>query len=246
MDTLLTWVVCAVGLCGAELAYWLPLKKRRNFTMRTALNFIAAVPFAQVIIWANSGHAKPAMLLVIYGGYFIWAAVSTHLCTLLDWSASAYCSIWIVLTTESTYELWRVLIWTAKALGMRHLPLHSTPMLLGQLGFTIACCVTVRYTMARTMPEDGIYHIGPRQLGSAGLLGAIFVFQFFALQTSLRVGLQPSAVVAPSMLTQFYCVTLLYLQTELFKKAAMQKEMDALNLLYDRQRKQYQIARQNV
>ena len=246
MDTLLTWVVCAVGLCGAELAYWLPLKKRRNFTMRTALNFIAAVPLAQVIIWANSGHANPTMLLVIYGGYFIWAAVSTHLCTLLDWSASAYCSIWIVLTTESAYELWRVLIWTAQALGMRHLPLHSTPMLLGQLGFTIACCVTVRYTMARTMPEDGIYHIGPRQLGSAGLLGAIPVFQFFALQTSLRVGLQPSAVVAPSMLTQFYCVTLLYLQTELFKKAAMQKEMDALNLLYDRQRKQYQIARQNV
>ena len=39
--------------------------------MRTALNFIAAVPLAQVIIWANSGHAKPAMLLVIYGGYFI-------------------------------------------------------------------------------------------------------------------------------------------------------------------------------
>ena len=85
-------MVCAVGLCGAELAYWLPLKKRRNFPMRTALNFIAAVLFAQVIIWANSGHAKPAMLLVIYGGYFIWAAVSTHLCTLLDWSASAYCS----------------------------------------------------------------------------------------------------------------------------------------------------------
>ena len=214
--------------------------------MRTALNFIAAVPLAQVIIWANSGHANPTMLLVIYGGYFIWAAVATHLCTLLDWSASAYCSIWIVLTTESAYELWRVLIWTAQTLGMRHLSLHSTPMLLGQLGFTIACCVTVRYTMARTMPEDGIYHIGPRQLGSAGLLGAIFVFQFFALQTSLRVGLQPSAVVAPSMLTQFYCVTLLYLQTELFKKAAMQKEMDALNLLYDRQRKQYQIARQNV
>ena len=214
--------------------------------MRTALNFIAAVPLAQVIIWANSGHANPTMLLVIYGGYFIWAAVATHLCTLLDWSASAYCSIWIVLTTESAYELWRVLIWTAQALGMRHLPLHSTPMLLGQMGFAIACCVTVRYTMARTMPEDGIYHIGPRQLGSAGLLGVIFVFQFFALQASLRVGLQPSAVVAPSMLTQFYCVTLLYLQTELFKKAAMQKEMDALNLLYDRQRKQYQIARQNV
>ena len=92
MDTLLTWVVCAVGLCGAELAYWLPLKKRRNFPMRTALNFIAAVLFAQVIIWANSGHAKPAMLLVIYGGYFIWAAVSTHLCTFCR--AIWYCLRW--------------------------------------------------------------------------------------------------------------------------------------------------------
>ena len=214
--------------------------------MRTALNFIAAVPLAQVIIWANSGHANPTMLLVIYGGYFIWAAVATHLCTLLDWSASAYCSIWIVLTTESAYELWRVLIWTAQALGMRHLPLHSTPMLLGQLGFTVICCIIIRYTVARTMPEDGIYHIGPRQLSSAGLLGVMFVFQFFALHTSLRVGLEPSAVVAPSLLTQLYCLTLLYLQTELFKKSAMQKEMDALNLLYDRQRKQYQIARQNV
>ena len=144
MDTLLTWVVCAVGLWSAELAYWLPLKKRRNFTMRTALNFIAAVLFAQVIIRANSGHTEPAMLLVIYGGYFVWAAVSTHLCTLLDWPGSAYCSIWIVLTTESAYELWRTLIWTAQALGLRHLPLNSTPMLLGQLGCTVACCVAVR------------------------------------------------------------------------------------------------------
>ena len=246
MDALLTLLVCAVGLCSAELAYCLPLKKRENFALRSIINFITAVPFAQAIVWANGGHTKPVMLLVIYGGYFTWAMVSTRLCTLLDWPASAYCSVWIVLTSESAYELWRVLIWVAQALGMRHLPLHSTPMLLGQLGFTVTCCIIIRYTVARTMPEDGIYHIGPRQLSSAGLLGVMFVFQFFALHTSLRVGLEPSAVVAPSLLTQLYCLTLLYLQTELFKKSAMQKEMDALNLLYDRQRKQYQIARQNV
>ena len=136
MDALLTLLVCAVGLCSAELAYWLPLKRRENFALRIIINFITAVPFAQVITWANSGHTKPVMLLVIYGGYFTWAMVSTRLCTLLDWPASAYCSVWIVLTSESAYELWRVLIWVAQALGMRHLPLHSTPMLLGQLGFT--------------------------------------------------------------------------------------------------------------
>ena len=110
MDALLTLLVCAVGLCSAELAYCLPLKKRENFALRSIINFITAVPFAQAIVWANGGHTKPVMLLVIYGGYFTWAMVSTRLCTLLDWPASAYCSVWIVLTSESAYELWRVLI----------------------------------------------------------------------------------------------------------------------------------------
>ena len=76
----------------------------------------------------------------------------------------------------------------------------------------------VRYTMARAMPEDGDYRIGPRQLGSAGLLGAIFVFQFFcpADQPACRTAAVRGGD-AP-LLTQLYCLTLLYLQTELFKK----------------------------
>ena len=56
----------------------------------------------------------------------------------------------------------------------------------------------------------------------------------------------PSSLVITVLLCQFYFLTLLYLQTELFKKSAMQKEMDTLNLLYERQRQQYQVARQNV
>ena len=119
-------------------------------------------------------------------------------------------------------------------------------MMLGRVGFTLVICVLVRYTSARLMPDDGLYRIGPRQLLSAALLGAMFIFQFFALMSALQnddVGL---SLVAPAFLTQLYCLTLLYLQTELFKKSAMQKEMDTLNLLYERQRQQYQIARQNV
>ena len=246
MESLLTLLVCGVGICAAELAYWLPLKKHPDFRRRVVWVFAITLLFARLMVWGNSGHMEPPLLLLIYGAYFTWATLSTRLCTRLDWAASAYCSVWIVLTSESAYELWRVLIWVAQACGVRHLPLYSTPMLLGQLGFTVACCVAVRFTVGRTMPEDGTYHIGPRQLSSAGLLGAMFVFQFFVLQTSLRVGLQPTEVVLPALLSQLYCLTLLYLQTELFKKSAMQKEMDALNLLYDRQRKQYQIARQNV
>ena len=151
-----------------------------------------------------------------------------------------------MLTSESIYELWRLLIWVAGRAGLQQPALTSVPMLLGQIGFTFAVCVLVRYTVARLMPDEGLYRIGPRQLLSAALLGGMFIFQFFALMSTLQNKSVGLSLVAPAFLTQLYCLTLLYLQTELFKKSAMQKEMDTLNLLYERQRQQYQIARQNV
>ena len=241
--TLLTGALC---IWLAQMAYWLPLKRRENYRLRFLLEFVVTVPFAQVITWANSGRTSAPMLLVIYGGFFLWVSISTKLCTPLDAAASAYCSVWIVLTSESIYELWRLLIWVAAKAGLQQPALATIPMMLGQIGFTLAVCILVRYTAARLMPDEGLYRIGPRQLLSAGLLGGMFVFQFFALMSTLQntgVGL---VLVAPAFLTQLYCLTLLYLQTELFKKSAMQKEMDTLNLLYERQRQQYQIARQNV
>ena len=36
------------------------------------------------------------------------------------------------------------------------------------------------------MPDEGLYRIGSRQLLSAGLLGGMFVFQFFALMSTLQ------------------------------------------------------------
>ena len=168
-----------------------------------------------------------------------------YACVEIDRKGALYCAMWSLLTSQTAYEGW----WLAEVLFERRgtpLDIDGLPVRLAQLTIGTVFYFVICNALSRKMSYKGEYHIGPRQLGSAGLLGVMFVFQFFALQTSLRIGLRPSAVVAPSLLTQFYCVTLLYLQTELFKKSALQKEMDALNLLYDRQRKQYQIARQNV
>ena len=65
----------------------------------------------------------------------------------------------------------------------------------------------------------------PRQLLSAGLLGGMFVFQFFALMSTLQntgVGL---VLVAPAF-DPALLPDAAYLQTELFKNRTMQKEMD--------------------
>lgn len=67
-----------------------------------------------------------------------------------------------------------------------------------------------------------------------------------ALLSSREMFEMPASLAGTVLIGQFYFLTLLYFQTEVFKKSAMQKEMDTLNLLYERQREQYQVARQNV
>ena len=103
MAPLITLLTSALCIWLAQLAYWLPLKRRKKYQLRFLLDLIATVPFAQIITWANSGRTTAPALIAIYIGYFLWVGISTRLCTPLDAAASAYCSVWIVLTSESIY-----------------------------------------------------------------------------------------------------------------------------------------------
>lgn len=132
----------------------------------------------------------------------------------------------------------------------KHIPaIGSASALLLQLLFFAAAYCLLRVTVAHSMPYEGSYHIGPRQQISAIILGGMFVLLFLTMQTVTSTGVSRETsifVVVPLALCQLYCITLLYLQTELFKKAAMEKEMNSLNMLYERQRQQYQVAKRNV
>ena len=99
--------------------------------------------------------------------------------------------------------------------------------------------------LARQLPYKGEYNIGPRQLFSAFFIGILFMVQAAVLDNA-RAEHTPLSLTVTILIGQFYFITLLYFQSELFKKSAMEKEMNELNLLYERQRQQYQVARQNV
>ena len=103
----------------------------------------------------------------------------------------------------------------------------------------------VNLTIARMMPVNGTYGIGPRQLSSA--LGLLAVFEILSYAVlSGDEAFWTAKLWIPVLLAQFYCVTMLYLQTELFKKSAMEKELEVLNLLWQKQKAQYQLARENI
>jgi len=224
---------------AALLAFCLPLQRRPRFAWRTlgalgALFFLS--PAELLSSFSMSGLRESLLTLALFLVQFLALGALVYFCVELEWPAALYCGIWVTLLEQTATELW----WILKKLG------GLETNLMEALLFGVVVCTVVRFTLARLMPNNGTYHIGPRQLSSAYLLGIMFAMMFAQMLTWRYAEANAPDLIRTVLLCQFYCVSLLYVQTELFKKSAMQKEMDALNLLYERQREQYQVARQNV
>ena len=232
--------------CSA-LAFCLPLRHRPHFWVRACGMLLPLLVLAQLldplaqstVLWQQQ-----RLLLVLYVSFFVLLGGMIYLCVEIDKKGALYCAVWSLLTAQTAYEGWH-LVEALCQMGGHPLDAGRPSVLLAQLlagaVFYLAVCVL----LARRLPDKGVYHIGPRQLVSSFLIGALFMLQAAVLSNAGTL-YWPLSLIATMLIGQLYFLTLLYFQTELFKKSALQKEMDALNLLYERQRQQYQVARQNV
>ena len=235
---------------GTLTAFCLPLRRREKFKVRLALSLLPLLllpPLYSLWFRVFSSDEQWIAASLVFALSILLLAGLVAFCVETDWSGAVYCAVWCAISAQLISELWNVWVWFLRersprmGIWMR----HSAAQLLIVMLFTAGCCIGIRFTIARSMPFHKMYHVGPRQMSSALILGLMFTWMFVFLMSKNRAG-EPLSTVGIEIVCQFYCLTLMYLQTELFKKSAMQKEMDTLNLLYDRQRQQYQIARQNV
>ena len=235
---------------GTLTAFCLPLRRREKFKVRLALSLLPLLllpPLYSLWFRVFSSDEQWIAASLVFALSILLLAGLVAFCVETDWSGAVYCAVWCAISAQLISELWNVGVWFLRersprmGIWMR----HSAAQLLIVMLFTAGCCIGIRFTIARSMPFHKMYHVGPRQMSSALILGLMFTWMFVFLMSKNRAG-EPLSTVGIEIVCQFYCLTLIYLQTELFKKSAMQKEMDTLNLLYDRQRQQYQIARQNV
>ena len=232
--------------CSA-LAFCLPLRHRPHFWARACGMLLPLLVLAQLLAPLAQSTAlwqQQRLLLVLYVSFFVLLGGMIYLCVEIDKKGALYCAVWSLLTAQTAYEGWH-LVEALCQMGGHPLDAGRPSVLLAQLlagaVFYLAVCVL----LARRLPNKGVYHIGPRQLVSSFLIGALFMLQAAVLSNAGTL-YWPLSLIATMLIGQLYFLTLLYFQTELFKKSALQKEMDALNLLYERQRQQYQVARQNV
>ena len=218
------WISCLVFL--------LPLRRKTHFKVRLILSGAVCVLILSGVYylienltdWSYWGQV-PLLFITYFSAVLIF-----YSCVKGKGFGLWYCGVWgtmtFLLVLETSYVL-------------------CSP-LLGDLGnwllkilFSVAVNVAIGLTLARWMPEKGQYQIGPRQMVSA------WVFCIMSENLFIYAKVDPGAALF-NIVLQFYCITLLYLQSALFKKSSMRKELETIQLLWDQQKGQYQLSKETI
>ena len=245
--SLLNSLLRALLRWGAALVFCLPLRHRSHFWARACGMLFPLLLLAQLLdplAQSTTLWQQQLLLLVLYISFFALLGGMIYLCTDINKKGALYCAVWSLLIAQCAYESWCFLELQFTRYG-HPLNMASPWAVLVQLLSGAVFFAAVYILLARQLPYKGEYNIGPRQLFSAFFIGILFMVQAAVLDNA-RAEHTPLSLTVTILIGQFYFITLLYFQSELFKKSAMEKEMNELNLLYERQRQQYQVARQNV
>ena len=245
--SLLNSLLRALLRWGAALVFCLPLRHRTHFWARACGMLLPLLLLAQLLdplAQSTTLWQQQLLLLVLYISFFALLGGMIYLSTDINKKGALYCAVWSLLIAQCAYESWCFLELQFTRYG-HPLNMASPWAVLVQLLSGAVFFAAVYILLARQLPYKGEYNIGPRQLFSAFFIGILFMVQAAVLDNA-RAEHTPLSLTVTILIGQFYFITLLYFQSELFKKSAMEKEMNELNLLYERQRQQYQVARQNV
>lgn len=218
------WISC--------LMFLLPLRRKTHFKVRLILSGAVCVLILSGVYyfienltdWSYWGQV-PLLFITYFSAVLIF-----YSCVKGKGFGLWYCGVWgtmtFLLVLETSYVL-------------------CSP-LLGDLGnwllkilFSVAVNVAIGLTLARWMPEKGQYQIGSRQMVSA------WVFCIMSENLFIYAKVDPGAALF-NIVLQFYCITLLYLQSALFKKSSMRKELETIQLLWHQQKGQYQLSKETI
>lgn len=229
-EGLLRWLTC--------LIYFWPLPRQRRFGLRAG----AVLALSVGLEWLLRAEISPDIYEVLAPVLFLAFAFAVgKLCWRTEMGTALYLAVWAMISYLLVYEIWQLLCFYK-------LPLYrySKELQWGlRLVLTAGVYLPLGLTVERWMSVYISRHVGPRQTGSALLLYAVFA----ALMSNFFIDgifLPRQMIGLLAFISQFYTITILYLQTALFRKSAMQQELDTMNLLWHQQKAQYQVSKETI
>ena len=221
------------------VAFASPMEKRESFVKRFAMaSLVLCSTFFGAYLLSQQGWNFT--LLILKTGTSFLMMWFLHFCWDITWSVALYDAIWAVSLWLLLFEVWKVI----RVIAYNNMGENQCRMLLYFLLLYIFAYTISAHTIAKWMPTDRKNKLGPRQMLSAILIYSLIQMLSLApaLQT-IQVGDDNWKVL---LLSQIVCVIILYLQNELFKKSDMKQELELMNLLWKKEKEQYELARENI
>jgi len=236
MDMLFYWIT-EVAFFVSGIIYVHTRAHREHFVKKI---FVFAAGFAIASAIANLTPIEEIPMLRrsmrLIGMAFI--IIMQYSCFEITKSVAIYSSIWAFMSWQLIYELLAVII----SVGSDIFAEKSWLFVVVSISLYIICYAIIAFTIAKWMPQGGPKRIGPRQLTSAILIFGAFEIIAFT-PGNILTGKSNWQVL---YLTQLLMAVVLYLQSELFKKSAMRRELEVINLLWKKEQEQYKLSRENI
>jgi len=181
--------------------------------------------------WAEMATRMGGFLLL---GYMIYTGRKLSL------FAAYYYAIWAFCSWQLMYEWY--LVCQNMAAGFwkdRQLQDWTTELIVFGVGYLI-----VGLTIGRIIPDKGKKNIGPRQLVLALITFANFQIVPF-VPGDLEYSFHDLRLLIVYVVQILLCIVL-YLQNELFKKSELRKELEIMGLLWQKEKEQFQLSRENI
>ena len=224
------------ALGGTALVFLFPVTHRRRITTRYIL--IGLIYLLTGSLSSYFPFNYPSNWILEYLITFI--AVS--FCAEMTRREVIYHTIWIVIATKlymTIYSLIDLLLFAENPSWPLWLQLIFIILYIGLYIFLIGISI------ARALLLNHTFHIGPRQFLSSLLLMILFeVLGYFLEFLFLPERNFPMSFLI--VMSQVYAVTVLFLQNALFSQSAIRQELDKLNYLWQHQKNQYKLSKENI
>lgn len=229
--------VCVLfSLFWACVSFLSPLEKRSHPRAR-----IIAMLGTAVVGDGLLARLRPSMWAYL-AAMLLYSVIFFLACGDMPVSGALYAAVWSLISQQLVAETYMLLRWIVSPMVDWG---NYAWLAIAVLLFASAYAV-VTFTVARWMPTQKRYTVGPRQLA----LSLVFQLLFEALCWMLFSGtdVNSASVLYPVSiwLAQCYCATLLYFQYSLFAKSTMKKELDILNALWHEKEEQYRLSRETI
>ncbi|HIT90250.1 MAG TPA: sensor histidine kinase [Candidatus Merdenecus merdavium] len=219
--------------------FLIPMKKRDRFKGRILICFSTLLGF--LVISTKIHEFIPGFSRFEWIIIYILAIFMIYLCANIFFMSAMYIAVWILMSVQICYEFSIMVFYFASRGGL--VPLESRVPV--QISIAIVFYIAMALVLWRLLPKNKEYHTGPRQL-TLSLLMLLILEYLYWLGYGSSNSIWGNKNWFLIFIMQLYCITILYLQDELFRNSAMRQELQTLNWIQNSQKEQYELSKENI